>query len=40
MALGKEFNLNLVMILWVFFCVFLPGWLIGFGKSHNVKQTI
>ena len=23
-----------------FLCVFLPGWLIGFGKSQDVKQSL
>ena len=38
-SLHKEFNL---MLSCGFFsvCVFLPGWLIGFGKSQDVKQTL
>ena len=39
MSLHKEFNLMLSCVF--FLCVFfLPGWLIGFGKSQDVKQTL
>ena len=39
MSSDKEFNLMLSFC-FLSMCVFLPGWLIGFGKSQDVKQTL
>ena len=40
MSLHKEFNLMLSCVFFLCVCVCLPGWLIGFGKSQNIKQTL
>ena len=41
MSLHKEFKLMTYVVLCVFsVCVFLPGWLIGFGKFQDVTDSL